>query len=340
MSSLGPDLNLLLANWWGTGVEGCSSSGIIAAASNLRFGGNSLWQISDFLAIYPKFGTGVQGVQTVGLIPSRIGSGFQVNDVLSPVQQPDASGAQFTVSAVDGGGGITALAVSNPGTGYQVNNSIQTANLSAGFAGTGYVVGDVLLIPQSGASGGQIQVTGVNSVGGIIAFILIARGTGYVTATGIGAIGGHGTGAEFDITTGMALVGGHGEGAAINITSISPFNLILPQIVLQMYVNLASASVSKARWCEMWPMAMSLFVAHYATLYLSSEGNPGTTAGQIAASGLEQGIVISQSAHDVSASAKPLIDDMKGWGTFTVTTYGAQLVSLARVVGMGGTYIP
>ena len=83
---------------------------------------------------------------------------------------------------------------------------------------------------------------------------------------------------------------------------------------------------------------MSWFVAHYATLYLRSEGNVGSTAGQIAASGLTRGIMVTKSAGNVSA----MIEVPKGleeWGAWTSTEYGVQLATIAKVIGIGGMYI-
>lgn len=107
---------------------------------------------------------------------------------------------------------------------------------------------------------------------------------------------------------------------------------VVPQVVLQMYVSLASASLMQARWLDMWPMVMTLFIAHYCTLYLRSEGNPGTTAGQIAASGLEKGIKVAQSAGDVSES-RQLVQGIEDFGSFNQTTYGVQFATLAKTIG-------
>lgn len=46
---------------------------------------------------------------------------------------------------------------------------------------------------------------------------------------------------------------------------------VVPVSVLQLYINLASASLVAARWQEQWYIAMALFVAHYATLYARSD---------------------------------------------------------------------
>lgn len=109
---------------------------------------------------------------------------------------------------------------------------------------------------------------------------------------------------------------------------------VLPLIVIAMYITLASASLVQARWQEMWQYAMALYIAHYCTLYLRSEGNPGSTAGQIANSGLEKGVMVSRGTGPLSASIQ-LPSGLEEWGAWTQTTYGAQLATLANTMGSG-----
>jgi hypothetical protein len=114
---------------------------------------------------------------------------------------------------------------------------------------------------------------------------------------------------------------------------------LVPIFVLTMYVNLASATLNQARWLDWWQFAMALFTAHYLTLYLRSEGNPTSTPGAAALAGLEKGITISKSAGDVSTTAE-ILDWVAEWGAWAETTYGTQLVTMAKVVGFGPTLIP
>jgi hypothetical protein len=337
MSTNIPGLNNLLGQWWGTGPECYAFAASVTNAANLVFGSNPPYQISDFLAVYPKFGTSPQAIQTIALIPTALGTGYQVGDVLTPVQA-DSSGAQLNVISVNGSGGLTGLGVAQGGTGYQVNNGIQTAVPNV-VNGTGYEVNDVLSVVQSGASGGTVVVTSVSSTGQVTGISILNMGVGYTTATGLSTIGGFGTGALVDITTGVAVTGGHGVGAQINIVSVTPYSSqVLPQAVLQLYINLATASIQQARWFEYWPMAMAWFVAHFATLYLRSEGNPGSTAQQIAVSGLEKGIIVSEAAGDVTLT-RQAVSGLDGFAAWNETTYGTQLATIAKIIGMGPMYI-
>lgn len=249
-----PSIENLLSEWWGGGVD-CSFF-IGASVSNLAFGGNPLYQIDDFLAFYPKFGTYIESITAAQPNSGTPGAGYAVNDQLTVVQ-PDAQNGILTVAAVTSGV-PTALTVSNGGSGYSV-------------------------------------------------------------------------------AKGLATTGGTGTGALVDILAISAFFGKLPQVVLQTYINLANASLQKAKWQDSWLLGMHLFVAHYATLYLSSEGNPGSSAGQIAVSGLGKGIAVSKAAGDVSVSYQPVIDE--DWGAWNLTSYGQQLVTIARIIGIGPMYV-
>jgi hypothetical protein len=46
---------------------------------------------------------------------------------------------------------------------------------------------------------------------------------------------------------------------------------IVPIMVIQLYLNLAQASLVQARWQDAWYLAMSWFIAHYLTLYVKSD---------------------------------------------------------------------
>ena len=94
----GPDVTMILESWWGECWQGTGTIAAISAASNLGpFGGNPKYQLSDFLSVYPKFGTGQQGV-VVALLANP-GEEYSANDQLVLVQ-PDASGCVIKVVSV------------------------------------------------------------------------------------------------------------------------------------------------------------------------------------------------------------------------------------------------
>jgi hypothetical protein len=108
---------------------------------------------------------------------------------------------------------------------------------------------------------------------------------------------------------------------------------LLPVFVLSSYIFLASASLASARYCDMWPMVMGLFIAHYSDLWLQTQAStPNANAMQVATAGLAMGIKTSKSAGDVSVGLQPL-NDLEGWGAFQLTAYGQQFVTIAMVIG-------
>jgi hypothetical protein len=86
-------------------------------------------------------------------------------------------------------------------------------------------------------------------------------------------------------------------------------------------------------WMSMWPMAMALFVAHFSTLYLLSDGNPQSTPGQAAQAGLGRGIAVSKAAGDVSVSYETVTQDLGIFAQWNLTTYGQQLATFAATIG-------
>jgi hypothetical protein len=113
---------------------------------------------------------------------------------------------------------------------------------------------------------------------------------------------------------------------------------LVPIVVIQVYLNLAYASLMSSRWRELWSVAMGLYIAHFVTLWLQSEGNPVTTPGQAAAQGMARGITVSKSVGDVGVSYQPLAA-LEGWAAWNLTVYGQQLATFARVVGAGAVYV-
>jgi hypothetical protein len=144
MSSNGPNVGGMLATWFG-GDSLYPDWGIpinFGAASNLIFGNNPVYQISDFLAIYPKYGTYAQSI--VAVTVANGGSGYAVGNPLTPVQ-PDSSGAVITVTAVNGNA-VSAVTVSQPGTGYSVANDVPT---TTNGNGTGCTLNITQLLPPN-----------------------------------------------------------------------------------------------------------------------------------------------------------------------------------------------
>ena len=86
--------------------------------------------------------------------------------------------------------------------GLQNLTAIQTAIPHSGNPGTGYVVGDVITVVQSGASLGQLTVASIGTNGTVTGLnkIVGSQGMGYSIASALSSTGGTGTGLEVDIT--------------------------------------------------------------------------------------------------------------------------------------------
>lgn len=112
----------------------------------------------------------------------------------------------------------------------------------------------------------------------------------------------------------------------------------VPLAIIQVFINLANASLMSSRWRDTWIVAMGWYIAHMLTMYLRSEGTGAVTAAQVAQSGIERGLITSKSAGDVSGGIQHL-DGLAGWAAWTETTYGTQLATIARVIGAGPTYV-
>jgi hypothetical protein len=116
------------------------------------------------------------------------------------------------------------------------------------------------------------------------------------------------------------------------------FANIVPDGVLTAYIAFANACLVQARYQDAWAIVMGLFVAHFLTLYLQSDGNPASTAMQAAQQGLAKAIQIAKSVGDVSVSYQA-VEGLDGWASWTLTSYGQQFASIAKVIGSGSMYI-
>ena len=116
---------------------------------------------------------------------------------------------------------------------------------------------------------------------------------------------------------------------------------VLPDEVLQHYIDMANGVIREARWHSLWKEGMRLYIAHFATLYLGVPG-AGASAGRIVESGKTIGAITSKTVGPISvgySSGQEATQDLEGYGAFKLTTYGTQFATMARMVGKGGMYI-
>lgn len=111
--------------------------------------------------------------------------------------------------------------------------------------------------------------------------------------------------------------------------------------LIEAYIGMAIECLPQSRWQSQWSFGVSLFVAHFLTLYLMTADDPTCTAAQVLAkSRSAMGIASSKSVGDVSISYDHgYLDSINEWGTWGLTIYGQQFVTLAKMMGKGGMYV-
>jgi hypothetical protein len=118
---------------------------------------------------------------------------------------------------------------------------------------------------------------------------------------------------------------------------------IAPAEVVDNYIEMGKDAIQKGRWGAKYKMALSLYVAHYLTLYLQSyqEASEDNDKSSAAGSGTALGNVSSASQGDQSISYdnNSLVAGTQQWGSWNATTYGQQLITEAKILGMGGAVI-
>lgn len=211
------------------------------------------------------------------------------------------------------------------------------AGLASGISQAGnppYTASDFLAM-YPGFFGLASQVTGAVTSGSNT--ITIADTTGIQVGQLIGGQG---------ISSG-AMVTAVNPNVSITISAIATANgtavfifesPVVPLAIVQAYLNLATASLMSSRWREAWPIAMSLYIAHWLTLYLQTTANPTPSAAQAVTQGLQRGIAVSKAVGDTSIGLQALTG-LEEWGAWAQTEFGLLLITMARAVGSGPIYI-
>ena len=118
-------------------------------------------------------------------------------------------------------------------------------------------------------------------------------------------------------------------------------NSFIPLHMLDSFIKIANAVIQETRWFEKWRWAMGLYIAHYATLYLRMFSDGSSSARGAANSGALIGVVSSSTLGDTSVTydTRALVAATEKWGAWNSTSYGQLLVTEARLVSMGGSFI-
>lgn len=115
----------------------------------------------------------------------------------------------------------------------------------------------------------------------------------------------------------------------------------VPEKMLELFISQANDSVLPGRWSSLWRYAAGLYVAHFAALYLKTYAPGSGSAAQVAVNAQNTGTVKTASMGDTSISYdnSAVTAGTEKWGSWNATQYGSQLVTMARMVGMGGMYV-
>ena len=119
-----------------------------------------------------------------------------------------------------------------------------------------------------------------------------------------------------------------------------PINKVIPIEFFNLILDMANKSLKYDRFHSLWKYLMCLYIAHFCTLFLQTqqglEGSQGALAGALpkglATSKTVEGLSVS---YDFSVTTSGLEDA----GSWNLTAYGQQLVTLSSMYGHGGMWV-
>lgn len=118
------------------------------------------------------------------------------------------------------------------------------------------------------------------------------------------------------------------------------FNGLIPDVVLNSFIDLGNAVVKETRYKGQWKLCIGLFIAHMCALWLKSSAEDGASAAEVIDAAAVNGVITSESADGVSYSMDTsALQDLNGWAQFKLTGYGVQFASIAKLMGKGGMYV-
>lgn len=122
---------------------------------------------------------------------------------------------------------------------------------------------------------------------------------------------------------------------------LPPKESLVPAVMLELFISNANNSILPSRYCDMWRYAAGLYVAHFCTLYLKTYSDGSASTAQAAAKGQQTGLVKEAAMGDttISYDNTAVTEAMAKWGSWNATQYGQLLVTMARMIGMGGSYV-
>lgn len=116
---------------------------------------------------------------------------------------------------------------------------------------------------------------------------------------------------------------------------------LIPTGMLDTFIDMANSSVFPDSWGTAYPLAAGLFVAHHAALYLKTYATSSASTSEVAGKGGALGNVKTATMGDTSVSYdnSAVTAGTEKWGTWNATQYGSQLVTMARSLGITGSFV-
>lgn len=116
---------------------------------------------------------------------------------------------------------------------------------------------------------------------------------------------------------------------------------LVPDPMLQVFIDNGNASILPSRYGDIWRYAAGLYVAHFSALYLKTYSDGSATPARAAATGQQTGLVKEATMGDTTIryDNEAITEASAKWGSWNATQYGQQLVTMARMIGMGGMYV-
>lgn len=118
------------------------------------------------------------------------------------------------------------------------------------------------------------------------------------------------------------------------------YKSLVPDSMLELFVTQANDSILPSRWGSMWRYAAGLYTAHFAALYLQTYSEGSSDPAAVAQNAQQTGVVKSTTMGDTSVSYDntAVTSGIEKWGAWNATKYGQQLITYARLTGMGGMW--
>lgn len=122
--------------------------------------------------------------------------------------------------------------------------------------------------------------------------------------------------------------------------TVVAYEPLLPSATVDRYVDSANSAVLPSRWGGQWRDAAGLYVAHLCALRGQTYADGSASLSAAATNAGSVGVVKTATMGDTSIGYdnSAINAGTEKWGTWNATKYGAQLATMARMIGIGGVY--